>query len=303
MPDENINFKKPDFIRLNYKFNELSSRSQNYIKDVLKLVNCKIGLNHIYSIILFGSQIFKNKEYTSISDCDLLIVLDNQTPKRRINELERYLFTLEIKHKYREKNLKFLRRILSYVQYSTGMFVSHFITKRKYCEEAVFHKIFRVNKAFSYLFTPRKIVLNSIISNHKELYGKPLHKIIKKSLIPKQFEILKSLMMNLIISFFSIGISPLKKLNAIKYQLEAVKWSLKTSNYYIFRDSKSLKKITLRLSLDKKFKLKTKEILYFKKFLQLREKPQNNLRFMLKSPFKILQIHIKAFNFKLLSSK
>ncbi|MBY9007318.1 MAG: hypothetical protein KGD63_11230 [Candidatus Lokiarchaeota archaeon] len=284
-----------NIIKLNDNFCNLNQKSRNYIKDILKIITRVIGFRYICSIIVFGSQIIGIEEDSPVSDCDLLIIFYDNTPKKNLKILEKYLLSLEIKHEYQDSNLTFLKRILFSIQYSTGMFISHFTTKKKYCEEAIFHKIFRVNKVFSSLFAPGRIILNSIISNHKELYGDSLHKIIKNNKAPNRYEILKNLAMTLIISIFSIAILPFKKLNTIKYQLEAVKWSLRASNYYIYRDSKPLSVIAKRFSKDKNLNRNKHLRNYFNDFLQLRNNPNNNILFMLKSPLKIISIHKKAF--------
>ncbi len=286
-------------INLNPIFYQLNSKSQNYICDIINITRRKIGLNSVSSIILFGSQIYNKKENILVSDCDLLIILNDNISKCKIKDLDRYILALEIKHNYRDNNPKLLKRILSYLQKTTGMFVSHFITTKKYCKKQLFHKIFQINHLFSFLFAPRKIVLNSVMSNNKEIYGESLINFIKKENTPSKWDIFKSLLMNLIISFFSIIITPFRKLNAIYYQLEAVKWSLKAVNYYIFRDSKSLNEIIIRFSNDKNNCLIRINMHYLKRFLRLRKQPFNDIRFIIRSPIKIIKIHKVAFNYLL----
>ena len=104
--------------------------------------------------------------------------------------------------------------------------------------------------------------------------------------------------MNLMISFFSIVISQLKKLKPIKYQLEAIKWSLKASNYYCFRDSESLKKISERFIAFEKPRFQKNAIHFFSDFLRLRRSPRNNLSFMIRCPIRIVKIHIQGISYK-----
>ena len=55
-----------------------------------------------------------------------------------------------------------------------------------------------------------------------------------------------------LISLVSIIIAPIKTFNSIKYNLEAVKWALRASNYYSFKDSMPLEVIVRRfVSLEK----------------------------------------------------
>jgi len=113
----------------------------------------------------------------------------------------------------------------------------------------------------------------------------------------------RSTVMNLFISFFALLIAPIKELNSIKYQLEAIKWSLKASNYYCFEDSELLNKIVERFISFEKPKAQSKAKNFYFSFLELRDQPLNNLKFMLQCPFRILKIHIKAILFRKLTKK
>ncbi|MFX0027216.1 MAG: hypothetical protein ACFE8M_12450 [Candidatus Hermodarchaeota archaeon] len=285
--------------RISSNLKGISERSRNYIKDVVSLINKEIGVNKILSIMLFGSQRSEKKqESTLISDCDLLFIFKNRVSNRHIREIEKYFIALEMKHKFKPPNSSLLNNILGVIQYSTGMFVSHFLTKQKFWEQANFPKIFHVNKVFSALFAPRNIVLSNVIDNCTILYGDDLRDNIRPRIKISIREMIKSTVMNLFISFFALIILPLKKTNSIKYQLEALKWTLRTSNYYCFEDTETLINIINRfISLDSyASQLKSKQ--FFNKFLQLRKNPQKILIFMLRSPIRIIKIHVKAIVYK-----
>ena len=287
------------------KLKPINEKSRNYINDVIVIINKKIGIDNISSIILFGSQrgLEKKKtESTSVSDCDLLIIFNDNISNSLIKKIEKYVIALENKHNFREDdNSRFVSKLLDLVHSTTGMFISHFMTKKKYWENIVFHKIFRVNKLLSKLFAPTKIVFCSVIANSSILYGKDLRKIVEKIEIPP-LDMIKSLIMNLMIALFSILTSILKSFNSIRYQLEAVKWSLRAANYYIFKDSKSLKEITARFTLFEKsgriLKYRKHAKIFYNRFLHLREKPHTDLGFILRCPFRILKIHIKSIILK-----
>jgi hypothetical protein len=176
--------------------------------------------------------------------------------------------------------------------------MSHFLTKKKYWEEVIFHKIFRVNKVFSSIFAPRKIVLGNIIINSSILYGDDLREDIRPSIQITFQEMLRSTVMNLMISLFSIAISFIKNLNSTKYQLEAIKWALKASNYYCFRDSEDLINITERFISFENQRSQKKARRFFSDFLKLRKSPRNDMSFMIKSPIRIIKIHIRAILYK-----
>ncbi len=275
----------------------INDQSCNYIKDIITLINKEIGINKIISILLFGSQLSKN-EASTISDCDLLIIFKDRVSNHHIKEIEKYFISLEIKHNFREFNNHFSKRILGVINQTTGIFVSHFLTKKKYWEETIFHKIFRVNKLFSSLFAPRKIVLGNVLINSSILYGDDLREDIRPKIQINMPEMIKSTAMNLMISLFSLAISFLKDLNPTKYQLEAIKWALKASNYYCFRDSPNLNKIAERFISFEKKKSQKKATRFFSEFLQLRKLNRNNVNFMIRCPIRIVKIHTQAILFK-----
>ena len=280
----------------------LNEQSRNYIKDIVVLINKEIGINKIVSLLLFGSQQV-DKENTVISDCDLLFIFKNRVSNRHLKEIERYFIALEIKHKFKEPTSKLFREVLGVIQHSTGMFVSHFLTKQKFWEEATFYKIFRVNRFFSALFAPRNIVLGNVIQNSTILYGEDLRNSIRHKIKISVREIFRSMVMNLFISFFALLLGPRKELNSIKYQLEAIKWSLKASNYYCYEDSELLDKIVKRFISFETPKQKVKAECFYSKFLELRKNPINDLKFMIFSPIRILRIHIKAIIFRKLTKR
>lgn len=272
----------------------MNKKSQEYIKDVLKIIKKHLGLEYLISLTLFGSQLpGGNCNNQNVSDCDLLIILSDETPKALIKKCEKYIITLEIKHKFREWDGNLPKKALNAIQNSTGMFISHFLTKKKFLQKQKFYKIFGVNHIFSMLFAPRKIVLSSVIESNRSLYGESIKKIIEKPKVPT-FEIIKSLVMNLIISFFSLLISPLQSLKAIKYQLEAVKWSLRASYYYAFEDTLPLNKIVKKFSNPMIIHRFRNSKAYFQKFLRLRENLDDDILFMIRSPINILKIHRKG---------
>ena len=280
----------------------LNEQSRNYIKDIVVLINREIGINKIVSLLLFGSQRVES-ENTFVSDCDLLFIFKNRVSSRHIKEIERYFLALEIKHNFKEPTSKLTRDILSVIHLSTGMFVSHFLTKQKFWEQATFYKIFQVNRVFSALFAPRNIVLGNVIQNSTILYGDDLRSKLRPKIKISIREMLRSTVMNLFISFFALLIGPKKELNSIKYQLEALKWSLKASSYYCYEDSELLDKIVKRFISFEKPKKRIKAERFYLRFLELRQNPSNDLKFMIHTPLKILRIHVKAIIFRKLTKR
>lgn len=300
MQDSNITETETDETikkKISSNLEGINPQSKNYIKDIVNLINKEIGINKIVSILLFGSQ-RQNHESTAVSDCDLLFIFKNRVSNSHIREIEKYFISLEIKHNFRDSRSDILHYMLNVLQNTTGMFMSHFLTKERFWKEMIFYKIFRVNRVFSAIFAPKNIVLGNVIQNSTILYGEDLREIIKPHIHTSISEMLSSMVMNLFISFFSILIAPLRTLNSMKYQLEAIKWSLKASNFYCFGDTESLQKAIDRFVSFEKTKKQEKTRKFFTEFLSLRKTPLNDFRFMARCPIRILKIHGKAIVYR-----
>ena len=290
---ETENIKK----KISSNLEGVNEKSRNYIKDIVNLINKEIGINKIVSLVIFGSQRMV-QENAPVSDCDLLFIFKDRVSNSHIREIERYFIALEIKHNFRESRSNLFHSIMSVLQQTTGMFVSHFLTKQKFWEEATFYKIFRVNRLFSAAFAPRNIVLGNVLQNSTILYGKDLRRKIKSKIKVSIIEIFRSLVMDLVISFFSITIGPIAKLNPMKYQLEAIKWSLRASNFYCFGDTAPLANVIDRfIAFEKPQKIEKAQKFFFK-FMKFRKSSQIDLDFLLRSPVRILKTHVKAILYR-----
>lgn len=271
-----------------------NKKVHSYISDLLKFLEKKVGPDKIVSIMLFGSNTYVD-DTSKISDCDLLVILSDDVSDSKINSLEEYFLQLEIKHNLNEVKHKFLAPLLRVIEKSTGMYVSHFITRKVHWVMKNFSRIFRVNRVFAYFFAPRNIVLKSMISSSVILLGSDLRHIDKEIEI-SPFGMIKSILLNLIISIFAIGISPFYH-DTLKYELEAVKWSLRASNFYLFNDTCELNKIRDRfLKLSKESKSIKK---YFRRFRYLRKNPdRRSFTYSILSPLYILRIHLLGLAYK-----
>ena len=290
---ETENIKK----KISSNLEGINEKSRNYIKDIVNLINKEIGINKIISLIIFGSQ-RRYEENAPVSDCDLLFIFKDRVSSSHIREIERYFIALEIKHNFRELRSNLFHSIMLVLQQTTGMFVSHFLTKQKFWEQAIFYKIFRVNRLFSAVFAPKNIVLGNVLQNSTILYGKDLRKDIKYKIKISIREMFRSMVMNLVISLFSIVIGPIEKLNPMKYQLEAIKWSLRASNFYCFGDTAPLTNVIERfITFEKPHKVE-KARRFFSKFMKFRKSSHIDLGFLLRSPTRILKIHVKAILYR-----
>ncbi|TFG09143.1 MAG: hypothetical protein EU539_00470 [Promethearchaeota archaeon] len=286
---------------INLSLNQVNKQARNYIQDVLLIINKEIGVEKILSIILFGSQLNNNhgkNESTQISDCDLLIIFSDNVSNFFIRRVEKYFYSLENKHNFRYIHSNLFDRVIGVVQQSTGMFMSHFLTHKTYFEQGIFHKIFGVNRFLSGVFAPKKLVLSSVVDNSQVLWGEDLRDLVKTKVEISTFDMIRSTIMNLLISLFSILITPLKIFKA-KYQLEAVKWALRASNFFAFEDSKPLSAIIKRFILFERSESNLRRAKnFYAKFLHLRKNPHVDLNFMLRCPFRIIKIHVKGILLK-----
>ncbi len=265
-----------------------------YINDLIRFLKKKVGSDKIISVILFGSNTYLN-DTSKISDCDILVILSDDISDTEINSLEKYFFELEIKHELNIKPKNFLDSVLKIIEKSTGMYVSHFVTRKSYWLTKKFAKIFRVNRIFAYMFAPRNIVIKSMISSSIILLGEDL-RYIDNEITITSFGMIKSILLNLIISVFSIGFGLFYK-NNLKYELEAIKWSIKASNFYLFNDTCEISKTIKRfIKLSNQNKLL---ISFFKRFLYLRHHPnRRSFGHFFLTPINILKIHILGLSYK-----
>jgi len=290
-----MNLSKPTSqIKVNLHFNELNSKIQTYIQDVIKLLDYHLRLANVRSIILFGSQVRNSS--VPVSDCDLLIIVENNTPKSLIYQLKKTLLSLEIKYDFVDHSTTFFDSVLFAIQRTTGMFVSHFITEEKNFLQARFSKIFNVNRILSKLLAPEKLVLLNMLENSILIYGDDFRDGVSKMLegLSLTLTIIKSLFLNMIISIFSIVLIPFKQLSPIKYILEAIKWSLKSVHYYLFHTSNSLNQVIAKI-LGLTPYISSKRIhqeRFFERFLYLRHHPKIDPCFMVRSPLEILKLHL-----------
>ena len=291
--------KRAKSLRFSHNYTESISLVSNkkilgYINDLITFLNKKIGKENIISVMLFGSNTYAN-DASKISDCDLLVILSDNISDSKIKSLEKFFSELEIKHELRARQNSLINTVVQVIEKSTGMYISHFITRKSHWFAKKFAKIFRVNRIFAYLFAPRNLVLKSMISSSEIILGKDL-RYINDDLSITSFGMIKSIILNLFISIFAILFDPIYD-KSLKYELEAIKWSLKASNIYLFNDTCELKKMANRfVKLNKNSKGLAS---FFKRFLYLRNLPiKRSFGYSFLAPINILKIHMLGLSYK-----
>ncbi len=265
----------------------LPKKATNYLHDVTKLLENYLH-DRLISIIIFGSLV---KGYaTEVSDADILIVLSDDCSKKEIHHLHQLINAYEVRYHYLVPPKGVVSRVLYSIDKSTGMFISHFISRKKDFLKGNFAKTFQVNKLMAMVLAPNQIVYGSVLCRSKILYGAD---IIKEAKIPNvpMTQLLKSILMNAVTSLFTLFIYPLTK-RATLYEMETAKWSFLASYYYLKHDSPALP-ILLKFFLDRNIASN-----YLKEWIQLRNSYHPNYKFGLLTPWNILKIHLGVLKTK-----
>jgi len=264
----------------------LPKKADSYLRDVIHLLENHLK-DRLLSVIIFGSLV---KGYaTEVSDADILIIVSDDCTKKEINYLHQLIMSYEIKYHYLIPPKGLISRILYCIDKSTGMFISHFITRKSDFLKGNFAKTFQVNKFMALLLAPNEIVYGSVLCRAKVLYGQNIIHEVKKPNVPVT-QLLKSIMMNLITSIFTLFIYPLTK-RATLYEMETAKWSFLAAYYYVNHDSPPLPTL-LQFFLDRNISTK-----YVKRWYALRKKYRSDPRFGLLTPLNILKIHAAVLKY------
>ncbi len=217
---------------------------ERFLNLVLKIFKCKLGFLPA-SIILFGSAV-KGGFNDRVSDVDLLIVLDDgvgggvrRAALSLMFSVQRFFFKLDYS--------SFLDRLLYFFEAGTGLFKSFFICFERDLFSKCFHRVFNVNRFLSCFIAPGRLVLNSVFSNCRVLYGRSYDfKQFNAGL--NFFQIVKSFILCSLLFFFSIIVNCFKP--AWRYFYTSVKWSLLNCYFYLTGRSVDAK---TALSFFKKF--------------------------------------------------
>jgi predicted nucleotidyltransferase len=259
----------------------LPERAKNYLHRVTYLLKNYLG-DRLISIIMFGSLV---KGYaTDVSDADILIIVSDDCTNEELKYIHRLIMAYEIKYQYLIPPKGFVSRILYSIDKSTGMFISHFIGRKKDFLKGNFARTFQVNKLMAIVLAPNDIVYGSVLCRAKVLYGQDL---IKEATIPNipMTQLLKSILMNIVTSVLTLFIYPLTK-RATLYEMESAKWSLLAGYYYVKHDSPPLPTL-IQFFLDRNI-----STTYVKNWIALRKNYRPDYKFGLLTPWNIFKIHV-----------
>ncbi|HUX98454.1 MAG TPA: nucleotidyltransferase domain-containing protein [Candidatus Deferrimicrobium sp.] len=266
--------------RTNLDALNIPERANNYLRGVIKVLEKFLG-DRLLSIIMFGSLV---KGYVSeVSDADILVIVSDDCTNKELKYLHRSIMAYEIKFHYLIPPKGLVSRILSSIDKSTGMFISHFIGRKKDFLKGNFAKTFQVNKLMAMFLAPNDIVYGSVLCRAKVLYGQDLIQEAKIPNVPMT-QLLKSILMNMVTSLLTLFIYPLTN-RATLYEMESAKWSFLAAYYYVNHDSPPLPKL-LQFFLDRDISTK-----YVNNWIALRKNYRPDQKFGLLTPWNILKIH------------
>jgi predicted nucleotidyltransferase len=261
---------------------KLATKAESYVKSVLEILR-RSRIDGA-TVIAFGS--YAKGGIARDSDVDLLISVSDSTSEEAVSRLDSEIMNLESRHGYTHSPQSLVERILYSISRQTGMFVSHFICRRSDLLNLNFAKIFTGSHLLANIIAPRDIVGGGLLSHARTIYGQDLLPKIRKPRV-SSLDLTRSLLMNLVLSTSSAVLALFSK-KAVKYALEAVKWSLYARYYYIYHDSPSIDLVAHDF-LDKQFLASA-----IAEFLRLRESLIHYRRFLLLSPLYVIRIHLSS---------
>src|SRR4030042_3615465 len=133
------------------------------------------------------------------------------------------------------------------------------------------------------VLAPWKIVMGSVGNNSRLFYGTDLRPFLRNQR-PGPIQVAKSLVMNYCLSISNLLIYTLRNWN-YRYTLEAVKWAISASGYYLFGNGNNIAKLVQIFS-----KLGVSPH-FLKQFLHYRGHPCRDPTFALKAPWIIPKLH------------
>ncbi|MHA1214635.1 MAG: nucleotidyltransferase family protein [Candidatus Hodarchaeales archaeon] len=202
------------------------------VNDYLENVISYLKRNHpsrVLSVVLFGSFAGRKDEKKSVSDVDLLIIIDNKCSIDEKDEIIRGLYSLEKRHF--GYTISSSNSFIKGLQKATGMFVNNFVCYYDQIVNRDFCGVFGVNRAVSKLLAPSTSVWISLLRQHKILYGKDIFKDWNYPLRMNINDLFKSFLMNTLLALGAIFICFVYE-SSVKFSMEAMKWSLFTWRNY-----------------------------------------------------------------------
>ncbi|MFQ5978176.1 MAG: nucleotidyltransferase domain-containing protein [Candidatus Heimdallarchaeota archaeon] len=271
---------------LNQLVNQKSGKTAEFLRILLLFLR-KNFKQDVSSIILFGS--YATKQNKQISDLDLLIVMKDSVDRETLHKISRNLRWLE-QAVGLVKPPKGSERVLRAIEVKTGMFVCHFLCRRRDFINWRFARVFSLSRFFAKLLAPGDLVRMGFQASAITIVGEDLLSKIPHQK-PRPTQLLKSCSMNLLHAMGSLLIGILSS-RATIYSMEAVKWSLFSSYTYITgKGAPFNEQIAFFRRVIRKNSLLSSQL---GQLMQLREEYRPSPRFSMKAPLIIFLIHKMA---------
>jgi predicted nucleotidyltransferase len=248
--------------------------ANSYLKSVLSIAE---KTDAVISVVIFGS--FAKGGFSERSDVDLLVVVSDDCHQETIGQLKTVLERQAAMFGFGQTSKSFVDRFLSALMSQTGIFESSFVTRRSDFLRSDFTKIFSTNKILTSLIAPKDIVIASMLSHARTVFGEDLL-VARTPVTIGSGQLLRSLVMNSLLAVGALLISPLTD-KSTDLSLEAVKWSLFSTYYLAYGDSPGINRIAERFI--------SSGILpgLMRKMLALRESGASDEPFLLMAPIAV----------------
>ncbi len=257
----------------------------NWVHSVLK----KELKDEYVSLIIFGSSLDDTRAIDAVADADLICICKDSISEEKRVKIREIVHNLEVMNAFSYNPKGIIQKVAWFMENTTGMFVSFFLSKKSSFLSADFHTIFDVS-ALAKVLAPSNLVFGSVISASKTIWGEDLLPLIKKP-PPTIRQLLKSLIMDMLISLgANLVVYYFDSEKANKYLMECTKWSMLSSYYAINKTRPPLPVMARYFN-----KCKPSYSKYQFAFLKsLRNNLRGDPRFGIKTIFNVIKIHIIA---------
>lgn len=260
-------------------WNNLPEGGQNYLNSL----SSKLNKENVVSIFLFGSVV--SGETTSISDIDLIIVLDSGVSKQEIKNVKQLCSHLAKTHIEAGTDTPLLFEY--YLERSTGMFRSGFVSTEDAVKSGNFPEIFGTSP-FASIIAPWRTVLFTTFAESVCIYGSQIEIPWERVGLPMQYpyrELARSFFITFLLALAQVWYQFVSR-RAIGYSLEATKWTAYNCAFHIDKSPAG--------SLESAVSVAPLPSWYLDWFLRLRDDPISDSRFILITPFILIFTHLQT---------
>lgn len=260
---------------------EISEHLPDGGQEYLEALASRLDDDVVVSIVLFGSVV--SGETTSISDVDLIVILDSNVSEDDVRAVEQRCADLAAT--YLDAGTDTPTLFEHYLERATGMFRSGFVTTEAAVRRGEFPNIFRTSPIAS-VVAPWRTVLYTTLEEGVTIYGPPVDTRWEQVGTPMERpyrELARSLVMTVALALAQVGYQFVSR-RAIGYSLEAAKWT--AYNCAFHRRGRTAGSLTRALSTV------SFPSWYRTWFVHLRDDPCPDRWFVLATPLVLVWAHV-----------